>query len=760
MTFIHAYLLAGLALAGVPILLHLIMRQKPRRLPFPAFRFLRQRHRINQRKLRLQHLLLLILRCLIIAALCLALARPRVFSSRLNLGTERAVTAVLIFDTSPSMEYAIAGQTRLDEARQRARELLEELKGESRVAILDSADDSTDTLLPPAEALARLDALRIRPANPTLNHALSRAARLLQEAGEGENAPPRFLYVFSDRTRACWDPVLRTPPLPEGVAAAFVDVGVDNPRDLAIDKVEVDPPVVAPGRPYQVRVTIRGTGPEQENELTCQLDNDPNAERVVDRRPIHIGQGPTNEVIVFDRIAPTPPDGLADVPYQVTVKLATRDNLPFNNTRCTTFVVRRPRKILAIADKSPRSPDDWRRLWADLVEPKGNFLCDVKGSAQADKLTPRQLGAYKVICLFQVVNPPESLWNKLAGYVRDGGGLTIVPGGDEMAAHVANYNKHAGAEGLLPARLDRLLDAPRNKLVYLSPFRGEHPLLAPFQKWSRGANPDFAQPDLRPFVRRYWKVEPVGRTSITINTYADPQRNPCLVEKRLGKGRVVQFTVPLDGRVLDPEHKQSTNYWQNFWRDSSFGVILADRICLYLAGETALPELNYRCGQVPQVTLPGSLFLPLSVRGPGLSAAEQAVKPPGEGAALHRIAVPQALAPGNFAIVDGQGAMVAGFSLTVSTEENDLDRAPIEEIEAVLGPRSVLQVGRAVSLQDALEAMRPPPVELLPYLMMALLLILTVESVLANKFYRRQAPVPGEDQPVQADNAEPQKVQP
>jgi hypothetical protein len=30
----------GLLLAGIPVLLHLLMRQKPRRLPFPAFRFL------------------------------------------------------------------------------------------------------------------------------------------------------------------------------------------------------------------------------------------------------------------------------------------------------------------------------------------------------------------------------------------------------------------------------------------------------------------------------------------------------------------------------------------------------------------------------------------------------------------------------------------------------------------------------------------------------------------------------------------------
>src|SRR4051794_23056076 len=82
MTFIHGYLLGGLILAGVPVLLHLLMRQKPRRLSFPAFRFLRAKQRANQRKIRLQHLLLLLLRMAVVAALCLALARPRIFAER------------------------------------------------------------------------------------------------------------------------------------------------------------------------------------------------------------------------------------------------------------------------------------------------------------------------------------------------------------------------------------------------------------------------------------------------------------------------------------------------------------------------------------------------------------------------------------------------------------------------------------------------------------------------------------------------------
>jgi len=51
----------------------------------------------------------------------------------------------------------------------------------------------------------------------------------------------------------------------------------------------------------------------------------------------------------------------------------------------------------------------------------------------------------------------------------------------------------------------------------------------------------------------------------------------------------------------------------------------------------------------------------------------------------------------------------------------------------------VVQVGRSVRLRDALAGARRPPVGLLPYVMMGLLVMLTGESLLANRFYRRGA---------------------
>ena len=98
----NAILIAGAALAGLPILLHFIMKQEPTRLPFPAMRFLKRRQKVNQRKIRLRHFLLLLLRVLLIALFCATLYQPRIPSQGLNLAGEQPIAVVIIIDTSPA----------------------------------------------------------------------------------------------------------------------------------------------------------------------------------------------------------------------------------------------------------------------------------------------------------------------------------------------------------------------------------------------------------------------------------------------------------------------------------------------------------------------------------------------------------------------------------------------------------------------------------------------------------------------------------
>ena len=84
-----------------------------KQLKFPALRFVQQRQKLNQHRLRLRHWLLLALRCAIIALLAFALARPTLRGSGAAGKEGKQIAAALVFDNSLRMQYEHENQTRL-----------------------------------------------------------------------------------------------------------------------------------------------------------------------------------------------------------------------------------------------------------------------------------------------------------------------------------------------------------------------------------------------------------------------------------------------------------------------------------------------------------------------------------------------------------------------------------------------------------------------------------------------------------------------
>src|SRR5262245_43175810 len=124
MGFVTPALLAGAALIAVPIVLHLIMRREVQQLKFPALRFVQQRRTLNQHRLKLRHLFLLLLRCAIIALLAFALARPSLHGAGGAAKEGAPVATVFVFDDSLRMGYEQLNHTRLEQAKSLAKWLL------------------------------------------------------------------------------------------------------------------------------------------------------------------------------------------------------------------------------------------------------------------------------------------------------------------------------------------------------------------------------------------------------------------------------------------------------------------------------------------------------------------------------------------------------------------------------------------------------------------------------------------------------------
>ncbi len=112
MGFTAPWALAGLALAALPILLHLVQRREPPERAFPAVRYLEDATRDHRRQLRLRHLLLLALRTLLVIALVLAAAGAFVRGA-MPFGRHAPSALVLIVDHSASSTAVWGGEPAL-----------------------------------------------------------------------------------------------------------------------------------------------------------------------------------------------------------------------------------------------------------------------------------------------------------------------------------------------------------------------------------------------------------------------------------------------------------------------------------------------------------------------------------------------------------------------------------------------------------------------------------------------------------------------
>ena len=169
-SFAHPALLAvGLAAIALPILIHLLMRRRRRPVPWAAMRFLAEALKRQRRRLRLQQWLLLAARCLLIALIGIAIARPILSGDGLAGGGPRTVVLLVDNSITSGVDVEGTGQTELDAHRAAARRVLESLdamRGD-QAALIALAGPVEPVVFPPAADVGGVASAltRVRPAD-------------------------------------------------------------------------------------------------------------------------------------------------------------------------------------------------------------------------------------------------------------------------------------------------------------------------------------------------------------------------------------------------------------------------------------------------------------------------------------------------------------------------------------------------------------------------------------------------------------------
>jgi hypothetical protein len=129
-TFVQPLFLIGLSLSVIPIIIHLWFRKRLKKIPFSTLTFLKKTDAKRFGWLRLREIIILLLRCLVIACLFLSLAKPRVSGKLFRTG--RLASVVLIIDNSGSMKYG----DRFAGAIQRAQEAIAQYSPHSEFMVV------------------------------------------------------------------------------------------------------------------------------------------------------------------------------------------------------------------------------------------------------------------------------------------------------------------------------------------------------------------------------------------------------------------------------------------------------------------------------------------------------------------------------------------------------------------------------------------------------------------------------------------------
>jgi len=228
-------------------------------------------------------------------------------------------------------------------------------------------------------------------------------------------------------------------------------------------------------------------------------------------------------------------------------------------------------------------------------------------------------------------------------------------------------------------------------------------------------------------------VDDAGPKQRVVASYHDApapeQRSPAVLEWNSGKGRVMQFTTPLGGPVNKYHNYAST------W----FYMVLANESLRALIGDSEDQVFNFTAGQNvlikwPVEAKPGITFY---LSGPDVTATDATVRQE-EGQAFLRLGPEKTGTAGSFTIQSEDGKWTDGFSINAPVEESNLERLPPESIQELFGADTIFPADKKLSLTDILSGKFTQPIELFPFLMILLLLVMAVENLLANKFYRKK----------------------
>ncbi len=587
------FLFAGSAAVAAPIIIHLLNRRRFKKVDWAAMDFLLEAQRLNRRRVKLEEMILLLLRCLAMILIGLMIARPSLdinISGILEAGqTER----VIVLDDSLSMATVGQQGSPIDKASEILQKGIKSLSNSNSQDIFTVVRTTNPDKFAPnglpltessiGELLDEFKNIKATDLRGDLHSALSTVDKSFDS---DKTNFTKVVYLFTDLRRNDWESstksgsdkgVVQTlQSIAEKAAGCYVvDLGSEVENNLFIEKVKPLGKVLVNGVPADFEVLVRNLGKSDIEDVTVSFSvrgSLPLKSKIPRIEAGAIG------VATFSYTFTDAGEAAFSVPVEVSLdnefskgKDALReDNMRYFPARVAAGI----RVLIVDGDPSGIFGRSESFYLSNALSPGGPAISGVDVTVLDDAdFDSSNLSQYEVIFIANLYRITEDRAAGLDTWVKNGGGLVLLLG-DQVDEDVYNDVLYKNGSGLLPFKLSTVGgDENEEEWVYIKPEKQNHPLFRFFE----GDNKRLLD---QVKVFRWWNSE-IDENEDSQNlpnvvaSLTSDDNSPVIVERQMGDGRVLAITTPLD------------NDWNNFPENGASFLITSQELVRYMSRNIA-----------------------------------------------------------------------------------------------------------------------------------------------------------------------------
>lgn len=516
--------------AAVPIALHFWARRHQKTIRWASVHVLRSVIEKQSRRLRVEQIILLVIRTLIPILLAIALARPFFAPQSDATGQtpsiERRFWAIAI-DTSHSMSYEMQeGITLIDLAKKQASELVRNA-GDSDMFVLVAMRSPPDAIvaIPTIDkqtVLSAIDALTVSYTGVNLDASLDLVEDLAGRASGEAFAGEPNVHIYSDLGFDTWGGGPEMVERMTGFRSRF-DVRVhpilsDAPVNAALVEIILPAGPLLQGAHSEISVQIEQFGSPDNREKNRKLQvllND----RVVVSRPVSLAAAKGQTL-------PVSLQWESSGSHVLTVRMD-GDRLPIDDARRLAIEVTESSKILIVEQRRGSALPIQVAIETELESAEAVELKTVS----AVELSTIELSQCDVVVLHDVASISAAQARSLALAVQAGTGLVLLHG-----QHTIPTAWNAALESAPQFVGYRLDEVAEEGSWTIDPLDYQSPVVAPFEGYPESGlltSPFFG----------CWKVTDVtAKIDVALNS-----GQPLILSSDYGQGRVVTLLSAPEG---------------------------------------------------------------------------------------------------------------------------------------------------------------------------------------------------------------------